>query len=421
MKKKLIIVGGFLGAGKTTSIICMANHFMQSGLKIGIVTNDQGNQLVDTHFMRANGLEVLAVEGGCFCCNFGEFTTKVAELRQSKDIDVLLAEPVGSCTDLVATIFKPLLRNMAPMLGVFDQGFSLAPLSIVVDPKRVMRLMMQQDGAYGEVAGGAAGSGAVGGGAAGGGATGDAYGGVAGGAAGDSTAGGAGNIRGSAFPTEVNYLFDKQLQEANIIAINKCDILPADELKRIEAFIMRQYPGVEVLRVSAKTGEGLPKWIDRIMLAPYALSDSLQIDYDAYARAEASLGWLNVFYFLSMDKTHPSDINGRARAFINDVRAALSSHRAEIAHIKVFCVGQNEFYKASLTGIHDDLEESSVMLFPQSEANLIINARVNIVPDMLRRICDAAVQQAFSGFTINIVSSEDFRPSPPNPTYRIVD
>ncbi|MDR0287724.1 MAG: cobalamin synthesis protein P47K, partial [Clostridiales bacterium] len=95
---KLIIIGGFLGSGKTTVILELAKRFLSLGQKVGIVTNDQGSELVDTEFLRANGLSVLEVTGGCFCCNFDEFTRKVEELAKSEMPDVILAEPVGSCT-----------------------------------------------------------------------------------------------------------------------------------------------------------------------------------------------------------------------------------------------------------------------------------------------------------------------------------
>ena len=388
MNTKLIIVGGFLGAGKTTAILSMAKHFMQTGLKIGIVTNDQGSQLVDTHFLRANGLEVLSVEGGCFCCNFDEFTQKIAELRGSKDIDILLAEPVGSCTDLIATIFKPLLKNKAPMLDKFEKEFALAPLSIVADPKRIKRLMMQERAGNDDNGDGDGDKGTF-----------------------PSTA---------AFPTEVNYLFDKQLQEAGIIIINKCDTLPSEEIYLIEAFLRHKYPGIDVLRVSAKTGSGLKGWIDRIMHTPYTPGGAaLQIDYGAYARAEAALGWLNALYFITADI--PADINCRAREFMKNICAEITARNTEIAHVKCYCIGQHEFYKASITGTNDELDESSVMTQPQKNINLIINARVNIDPDLLRRICEDAIIKAFPEFSIQNVATENFRPAPPNPTYRLID
>ncbi len=129
MKKSWIVpVGGFLGAGKTTLILAAARRLQQQGLKPAAILNDQGAELVDTAYARASGLPSSEVTGGCFCCRFSDFLNAADELR-SYAPDVIFAEPVGSCTDLSATILQPLKS------GSLDQ-YRLAPLTVLVDPAR---------------------------------------------------------------------------------------------------------------------------------------------------------------------------------------------------------------------------------------------------------------------------------------------
>ena len=45
-KARYIMVGGFLGAGKTTSILRLAEWLVGRGLRVGLVTNDQGLSLI---------------------------------------------------------------------------------------------------------------------------------------------------------------------------------------------------------------------------------------------------------------------------------------------------------------------------------------------------------------------------------------
>jgi len=66
----LIIVGGFLGAGKTTLILAAA--LADRGLRSAIILNDQGESLADTELARASGFAAGEVTGGCFCCRFSE-------------------------------------------------------------------------------------------------------------------------------------------------------------------------------------------------------------------------------------------------------------------------------------------------------------------------------------------------------------
>ena len=49
---KLIFVGGFLGSGKTTALAAMARDLVRQGFRVGLITNDQSPNLVDTAIAR---------------------------------------------------------------------------------------------------------------------------------------------------------------------------------------------------------------------------------------------------------------------------------------------------------------------------------------------------------------------------------
>jgi len=66
------IVGGFLGAGKTTAIIQSAKILMAQGKKVAVITNDQGRYLVDTAFTRLSEIPSVEITGGCFCCRYDD-------------------------------------------------------------------------------------------------------------------------------------------------------------------------------------------------------------------------------------------------------------------------------------------------------------------------------------------------------------
>ncbi len=73
-----------------------------------MITNDQAPELVDSELLKLSDLRVAEVSGSCFCCNFNGFTDAIKEIRAEASADVIIAEPVGSCTDLSATIMQPL-------------------------------------------------------------------------------------------------------------------------------------------------------------------------------------------------------------------------------------------------------------------------------------------------------------------------
>ena len=54
-KARYIMIGGFLGAGKTTAVGKLAQYLSDQGRRVGLITNDQGSHLVDTTLLRAQG------------------------------------------------------------------------------------------------------------------------------------------------------------------------------------------------------------------------------------------------------------------------------------------------------------------------------------------------------------------------------
>jgi G3E family GTPase len=131
---RFIMVGGFLGAGKTTTLARLARFYLDRGQKVGLVTNDQAQDLVDTTSLRAQGFPVEEVPGACFCCRFNDLVGKVEQLESSQRPDVILAEPVGSCTDLVATVVQPLK-------DLYGDRFEVAAYPVLFKPSHGLRIL----------------------------------------------------------------------------------------------------------------------------------------------------------------------------------------------------------------------------------------------------------------------------------------
>src|SRR5688572_32616853 len=125
-KARYIMIGGFLGAGKTTVVARLAQHLSAQGRRVGLITNDQGKGLVDTAMLSSRGFEVEEIAGGSFCCRFNSLLEAAGSLSAATTPDVFITEPVGSCKDLVATVTYPLRR-------IYGHEFAIAPLREPVD------------------------------------------------------------------------------------------------------------------------------------------------------------------------------------------------------------------------------------------------------------------------------------------------
>ncbi len=136
----IVFVGGFLGSGKTTLLVQAAALLRDSGMRAALITNDQGGALVDTRLAQAGGSRAEEVTGGCFCCRISELMAAADRLREFEP-DVILAEPVGSCIDVSATVLQPIQQ-------LYGDRYRLAPFTVLVDPQRAEELLSPEADPY---------------------------------------------------------------------------------------------------------------------------------------------------------------------------------------------------------------------------------------------------------------------------------
>ena len=332
---KLIFSGGFLGSGKTTALAALAKRLIQKGMRVGFITNDQSENLVDTiivrQMLRDLGVPVEEVVKGCFCCKFDELIEHVEKIL-AHDPDVLMGEPVGSCTDFVAAVANPIKIQ-------YHDAFRFAPFSIMVDPERVRALIL--------------------------------------------------NETPTDFPEDVAYLFGKQMEEADTIVLNKVDLLTSKESNRLLAAIGDRYPEKKLMAVSAREGTGMDEWLDDLISGrPGANTVLSQIDYDRYAAAEAVLGWLNAAVKLTADKLF--DPGRFMTSLATTLRDRFKTEKGEIGHLKFVITSAGQSMWANLTHLAAEPGIGGEKLGKLPRGTLIINARVRIEPEDLETIvCDS--------------------------------
>ncbi|MCS7263914.1 MAG: cobalamin biosynthesis protein P47K [Armatimonadetes bacterium] len=358
---RVIFTGGFLGAGKTTALGAIAKKLIQQGLTVGLVTNDQAANLVDTAIVKELGVPVAEVAGGCFCCKFSDLVDATEQVLANKP-DVLLGEPVGSCTDLAATVVNP-------MKLFYGEIFRIAPFSVLVDPLRVRELVLKE--------------------------------------------------LPTRFPEEVAYIFKKQLEEADIIVLNKLDTLTQEEADRMIGALKELQPNKPILKVSALRGDGIEDWLQMLMgdapSGSYILRD---IDYDTYAKGEAVLGWLNAT--IRLVGSPKFDANRFAKELMSELRSSINARNAEVAHLKFLLTSGTQMLRGHLTKA--DAEPNFVGEIGEvSEATLVLNARVALSPETLGGIATQAVLKAAKSVNAEaeILSIQSFSPPYPRPPYRL--
>jgi Ni2+-binding GTPase involved in maturation of urease and hydrogenase len=358
-KPKMFFVGGFLGAGKTTAIRALAELFARRGLKTGSITNDQAQGLVDTVFLGGEGLITEEVAGSCFCCNFNGLVQAIDHNIATADPEIILAEPVGSCTDIVATVILPLQDLLKDKVQV--QAYS-----VLVEPLR-----------WKEVA------------------------------------------EGETEPLwSMKYLFDKQVEEADFVVLTKTDTISVAALEKFRSDFASRYGEDRFLFISSKDGTGLESWMNAVLSTPPGNRWLKEIDYEKYAQAEAEMGWLNA----EADLIFPAPVDGRDIAVQMALGMAdgITRRKAKIGHLKLLAVGETGGVKAgiSIAGQGGQLDGS--FSGPVSRLHVTLNARATVSPGDLAEIVTSLMAELrqHDAAKTDVLYLNTFRPAPPNPTYR---
>jgi hypothetical protein len=340
----IVIVGGFLGSGKTSLILAAAKILNQRGIRCAAILNDQGIDLVDRHHAESRGLVAREVIGGCFCCRLSSLISAIEELRVWSP-EVIFAEPVGSCTDISATVFAPLREEF--------ERYRLAPFTVLADPARASSLLMAE-----------------------------------------------------ADP-DLAFLFQKQLQEADLICMTKADLHP-------EGMIIA---GGERRRLSAVTGENIEAWLDEVLQGGMDAGRTiLDIDYARYAQAEAALAWLNLsFVFDPTESITPAYAIG---PFLERMDRALTDARVEIVHLKIFASSGSGWLKAAVCGPGEEPRlEGNLDSSPANHFEMLVNLRAKGDPAQVRRIILSQLDQ-LPGSVLK-VKLDCFSPAAPQPERRV--
>ena len=370
---RVIPVSGFLGAGKTTALQTVATKLSEQGYTVGTITNDQASGLVDTSVLDRAAGTVVEIPGGCFCCNFGQLLSAAHSIHE-QGVDILLAEPVGSCTDLVATVLNPLRE-------LYDDEFAVAPLTVVLDPDRVRSYLRNSP---------------------------------------------------ATLPEEVRYIFRLQVEEADVVVLNKVDTLTDEETTRLVADLESRVGDRPVIPASATQRDGMDRWLSVVLdglgstdgfeIATQMTAESralTDIDYDTYAEGEAKLGWVNTTVALD----GPLAVSQFRAALMGHLEQALRARDIEVAHLKFSIAADGELARANLTSTGTEPRYSGVDPGTVETGTLVLNVRAVGAPAEIRTIArDALDTVAMSAdVSLTVETEQAFRPEYPEPTHRIED
>ncbi len=230
-KIRFMVVSGFLGAGKTTTMIALGMHMGKTYGKPGIIANDLGANLVDTNLTQTSGCTVEEIASGCICYQMDNTIDKIRRLMVRDGCIFVMSDIPGLGVGALDHVYHRLVDDCSDWI-------TLAPFTVLVDPERIKMLLPE-----------------------------------------------GGDIN---LPEEIKYLMQLQLEEADLVVLNKVDLISEEERERDIRFLREACPDIPVMAISALTGEGIPELAEYLETHETMLKNFSVRDNEKFQEAEKS-------------------------------------------------------------------------------------------------------------------------------------
>ncbi|KAI0452882.1 P-loop containing nucleoside triphosphate hydrolase protein [Xylaria acuta] len=324
------LLSGFLGAGKTTlleRILTDPDH----GLRIGVIVNDVGAlnidaQLLSTHEVTRKEEEVVALQNGCICCTLrGDLLEEVVRLAEDKRVDYLIIESSGVSEPMqVAETFSEEFAGMGVIAG---QDLEKDEENEMSKEKRMRLAEILKAGGLSKVARLDTCVTLV-----------DAVHFMQDFATVDRL-----KDRQHDAPEEddrnISDLQVDQVEFADVIVINKCDLVPKDEADRVKGAVQNLNPGAAII-TAVKSSFDLRKILDTRLFS--------------YEKAALSSGWLRSLTEEPKPETEEYGIG----TFVYRARRPFHPARLWKTIKDVFVVIQTEYVEEREDGGEDSGDDS---------------------------------------------------------------
>lgn len=352
---QVIVVGGFLGSGKTTTIINMGKYLAEKGKKVAIIVNEIGEVGIDGDVIKRFGFDTKEITSGCICCSLKVgLRTTVTLLAKEYNPDILMIEPTGIA-------FPHLIRDEVELMNLGEQ-VKMAPLVTLIDGSRFKPLMK-----------------------------------------------------------EVKEFAMRQIIDAEILGINKVDLIEPIRIPILEASVQQLNPKARIVLLSGKdTGERFESFMRMVLPEMEEIPEKApevaiieKPESSAPQETESSIDASGVGSYSAEFTVENGNLStGAARELttelMNTIKAKVLKLNPEfVGHIKLFLDNGSETVKQSVTIYYEEPQEDIIKSEEGAVAKLkILSAVSNVEKGGLKDAVNSSVQEVFERKKIEVNKTE---------------
>lgn len=342
--KKFCVVSGFLGSGKTTAMMALTQYFTKHHGKSAMISNDLGGPgLADNRLARLGGCNASELTGTCICYQTENLVNRLNQLFQEEGCELVLSDIPGFGVGALDHVYHTLDRE-------YHGQFPLAPFTVVCEPLRIRALMDGRE-------------------------------------------------------AELSYILKSQLLEADLIVLNKCDLLSADEKDAMLAYLQENYPDADRVGISALTGEGLEALSQKLIQGTASMHlPDLRYGGTEFKTAMGHFSEYNIQYY-AVVCCETFDGNAYLTEIADSVRNQLRKiPGSEIPHLKLLAwTPEGDYGKMDLLGLDRPTETVQRFQNPCTEVAAVLNTSAMCPHSQLDQIITSTVEAVSEQYNLSMM------------------
>ena len=311
--KKFAVFSGFLGSGKTTTMMALTRYYTAHHAKAAMISNDLGHgvNLADNRFAQLSGCNASEITDNCICYVNEQLADRLNGYYDD-GCELVVSDIPGFGVGALEHVYHGLAEK-------FPGQFELAPFTVLVEPRTVELLRSGQSG-------------------------------------------------------DLEYLYNTQLVEADLIVLNKTDLIDIKQREADIAWLREHYPQAQTIAISAWKEEGLEE-LSQALIKGHASMRRPDIGYggDAFMFAMSKMSEFYIQYHATVC-CNDFDGNAYLMDMAKQVQNEIASAGFEIPHLKLLAwEPEGDFGKVDLIGTDREIEVTHRFERPCTEIAVVLN------------------------------------------------